>query len=583
MPKVIGFLFFAFVIVLQAGWAQVSSLQIEGVSFGSVQEGLFPTSWQKPSRIHWVGTSSQEVWFLAKVKVSHTTVLYIPSVDHEITVYRNGKVIHSFGNQREFLSSFSPIIVLLGKHLPENTVVDEEILIQIRSETAFLGLPRLPILVGNISDILQLLVRKDIILWVMVAMILFSALASLATFYWYSKQFVGWLFGFALVIAIYLSTRSLAKWWIFGLHPRLYGFLELWSLFFIPFFVWQMVRGMLSLSKPWHKLLSSTLLCFGCVTVIGSLFSFNFLALVLYPFEIFLMAFLPILLGIILHHGKTNPWAREVFAGFLVLGITALLDILREQGIIMSEHIFTAYGWVAVFVNFLVVETRKMRTMVRANNQMVEEIKNLNIEVLSTQKEIILRLSEIAEARSRQTGNHVRRVSEYAAIIGEKCGLSREEIELLKLAVPMHDLGKLAVPDAILHKPGKLTEEEFEFMKKHTIFGYDMLCKSSREIFKTAAIIALEHHERIDGKGYPHGKKGEEIHLYARITTVADVFDSLSSDRCYKKAWPWDEVVRYMKENSGSQFEPILVDYLLSAEEEVRHIQHTYFDDFQGE
>lgn len=583
MPKVIGFLFFAVVIVLQAGWAQVSSLQIEGVSVESVQEGRFPTTWQKPSRIHWVGISFREVWFRAKVKMSHTTVLYIPSVDHEITVYRNGEIIHSFGNRREFLSSFSPIIVLLGKHLPENTVVDEEILIQIRSETVFFGLPRLPILVGNISDILQLLVRKDIILWTMVAMILFSALASLATFYWYSKQFVGWLFGFAFVIAIYLATRSLAKWWIFGLHPRLYGFLELWSLFFIPFFVWQMVRGMLSLSKPWHKLLSSTLLCFGCITVIGSLFSFNFLALVLYPFEIFLMVFLPILLGIILYHGKTNPWAREVFAGFLVLGITALLDILREQGIIMSEHIFTAYGWVAVFVNFLVVETRKMRAMVRANNQMVEEIKNLNIEVLSTQKEIILRLSEIAEARSRETGNHVRRVSEYAAIIGEKCGLSQEEIELLKLAVPMHDLGKLAVPDAILHKPGKLTEEEFEFMKKHTIFGYDMLCKSSREIFKTAAIIALEHHERIDGKGYPHGKKGEEIHLYARITTVADVFDSLSSDRCYKKAWPWDEVVRYMKENSGSQFEPKLVEYLLSAEEEVRRIQHTYFDDFQGE
>ncbi|MFN3660591.1 MAG: hypothetical protein ACK4TN_05080, partial [Brevinematales bacterium] len=394
MPKYRGFLFFSIVILLKTGWTQVSSLQIEGVFLGSVKEGLFPPTWQKPSRIHWVGNSSREVWFRTKVKISHTTFLYIPSVDHEITVYRNGDVIYSFGNPKEFLSSFFPIIIFLGKNLPENVVIDEEILIQIRSETVFLGLPRLPILIGNINDILQLLIRNDILLWVMVTMILFSAVASLAAFYWYSKKFVVWLFGFALTIALYLSSRSLAKWWIFGIYPRLYGFLELWSLFFIPFFVWQMIKGILSLSKQWHTFLSSILFGFGCFTVIGSLFSFNLLAFVLYPFEIFLMFFLPILLGIIFYHGKTNPWAREVFGGFLVLGITALLDILREQGIIISQHIFISYGWVAVFVNFLVVETRKMRSMVRANNQMIKEIHTLNIELRSTQKEIILRLSE---------------------------------------------------------------------------------------------------------------------------------------------------------------------------------------------
>ncbi|MCX7881763.1 MAG: HD domain-containing protein [Brevinematales bacterium] len=583
MPQRLGVAFLLLFMGLEAGWAHVSSLQIEGIFLGELPEGHFPLSWQPPTRIHWVGTSLREVWFRAKVKVSPSTFLYIPSIDHEITVYTNSQRMYSFGSPRDFLSSFVPLLIPLGSQESDEKDKEQEILWRIRSETGFLGLPRLPLLVGNTSEIFQALVRRDVVLWVMVAMILFSALASLAVFYWYSRQFVGWLFAFAVTIAVYLASRSLAKWWIFGLYPRFYGSLELWSLFFLPFFVWQMVRGMLSLSKRWHSVLAYGLFGFGLVAVLGSLVSFHFLVTLLYPFELFLLGFLPLLLGILAYHGRKNPWAREVFAGFFILGITAVLDILREQGLILSEHIFTAYGWVAVFVNFLVVETRRMRSMAKENQKMVKEIQSLNIEILSTQKEVILRLSEIAEARSRETGNHVRRVSEYAALIGRKCGLSLEEIDLLRLAVPMHDLGKLAVPDDILHKPSKLTEEEFAFMKKHTIFGYEMLCKSSRPIFKMASIIALEHHERIDGQGYPYGKKGEEIHLYARITTVADVFDSLSSNRCYKKAWPWDEVVAYLRKNSGTQFEHRLVEYLLSEEEEVHRIQHTYFDDFQGD
>ncbi|MBL4936041.1 DUF3369 domain-containing protein [Clostridium sp. YIM B02515] len=202
----------------------------------------------------------------------------------------------------------------------------------------------------------------------------------------------------------------------------------------------------------------------------------------------------------------------------------------------------------------------------------------LNKEIENTQKEVIFTLGEIAEARSKETGNHVKRVAEYSKLLALKYGLSEEEAELIRLASPMHDIGKLAVPDEILNKPGKLTAEEFEIIKNHASAGHEMLKTSNKEIMKTASIIAYEHHEKYNGKGYPQGLRGEDIHIYGRITAVADVFDALGSERVYKKAWPIEEIIEVFKNEKGQHFDPELADILLNNIDEFTKIQSNFID-----
>jgi HD-GYP domain-containing protein (c-di-GMP phosphodiesterase class II) len=184
----------------------------------------------------------------------------------------------------------------------------------------------------------------------------------------------------------------------------------------------------------------------------------------------------------------------------------------------------------------------------------------LQEEIKKTQKEIILTLSETGEMRSKETGNHVKRVAEYSKELAEACGLDEDVVELLRNSSPMHDIGKIAIPDAILLKAGPLTDEEREVMKSHTKLGHEMLRHSERELIKAAAVVALQHHERWDGKGYPHGIAGEDIHIFGRITAIADVFDALSCDRVYKKAWSREKVEEVFEKDRGTAFDPELID-----------------------
>jgi len=193
----------------------------------------------------------------------------------------------------------------------------------------------------------------------------------------------------------------------------------------------------------------------------------------------------------------------------------------------------------------------------------------LTQEVEDTQKEILFTLGEIAEARSQETGHHVKRVAEITKLLALRSGLSIEIAESLRLAAPIHDVGKLAIPDAILNKPGKLTPEEFSLMKTHSPIGYEMLKNSKRSILKLGALIALQHHERYDGTGYPYGLVGEEIHIYGRIVALADVFDALSSARIYKKKWPLEEILNYIREQRGAHFDPRLVDIFMENLDEI--------------
>jgi len=188
----------------------------------------------------------------------------------------------------------------------------------------------------------------------------------------------------------------------------------------------------------------------------------------------------------------------------------------------------------------------------------------LNREIVATQKEVISTMGSIGETRSKETGDHVKRVAEYSKLIALKYGLPLEEAEEIKMASPMHDIGKVGIPDNILNKPGKLTEDEFEIMKTHAELGYEMLKGSQQPLLKTAAIISMEHHEKWDGSGYPRALRGRDIHLYGRITAIADVFDALGHDRVYKKAWPLENILELFKEGRGKHFDPELIDLFLN-------------------
>lgn len=193
----------------------------------------------------------------------------------------------------------------------------------------------------------------------------------------------------------------------------------------------------------------------------------------------------------------------------------------------------------------------------------------LNAELEATQREIIHILGEVSEYRSQETGDHIQRVSEISYTLATLLGLPPEEVERIRLATPMHDLGKVGIPDAILNNPGPFTDSEYSIMKKHSEIGYNMLCHSKRKLLRFAASIARSHHERWDGGGYPLGLSGESIPLAGRICAVADVLDALSSSRCYKDPWPEDRVKEEFLKQRGIQFQPELVDVLIDHWDEI--------------
>ncbi|MCF6309349.1 MAG: HD domain-containing protein [Sulfurimonas sp.] len=203
----------------------------------------------------------------------------------------------------------------------------------------------------------------------------------------------------------------------------------------------------------------------------------------------------------------------------------------------------------------------------------------LNKEIEETQREVVFTMGAIGESRSKETGNHVKRVAEYSKLLALSYGLSNEEAEMLKQASPMHDIGKIAIPDAVLNKPAHFTEEEYVIMQKHAVLGYDMLKHSDRPLLKTAAIVANEHHEKWDGSGYPNGLSGEDIHIYGRITALADVFDALGSDRVYKKAWDDERIFEFFKEERGKHFDPVLIDIFFEHLDKFLAIRNKFKDD----
>lgn len=208
----------------------------------------------------------------------------------------------------------------------------------------------------------------------------------------------------------------------------------------------------------------------------------------------------------------------------------------------------------------------------------LQEVEDLQNEITETQREVVFTMGAIGESRSKETGNHVKRVAEYSKLFALYYGLDEEEAEMLKQASPMHDIGKVAIPDAILNKPGRFDDEERAVMNTHAQLGYDMLKHSQRPLLKCAATVAYEHHEKYDGSGYPRALKGEDIHIYGRITAIADVFDALGSDRCYKQAWEDDRIFALFHEEKGKHFDPKLVDIFFKHLDEFLDIREKLKD-----
>ena len=198
---------------------------------------------------------------------------------------------------------------------------------------------------------------------------------------------------------------------------------------------------------------------------------------------------------------------------------------------------------------------------------------SLHQELTESQTEMLCLLAGVAETRSLETANHVRRVGELAALLARACGLDEQQVEVIRLAAPLHDIGKIGIPDAVLNKPGPHSDQERRIMRSHVDIGAEMLSVSNRPLFKAATEIARDHHENWDGSGYPRGIKGEEISLAGRIVALADVCDALGSKRCYKSAWPEEKVRQYLLEQRGRKFDPQLVDFLMDQWEEVGRLR----------
>ncbi|MEM0514332.1 MULTISPECIES: two-component system response regulator [Pseudoalteromonas] len=239
----------------------------------------------------------------------------------------------------------------------------------------------------------------------------------------------------------------------------------------------------------------------------------------------------------------------------------------------MQEEIDEANGFALGAVDYITKPISPAIVRARVKNHLSLVQADL---LKSAQLELIQRLSHAAEYKDNETGQHIIRMSRYCHIIALAYGMNEQQAESLLLAAPMHDIGKIGIPDNILLKPGKLDDEEYQYMKAHATIGADILAGSSSALVQLAHRLALEHHERYDGKGYPNGLKGEEISIEGRICSIADVFDALTSRRPYKEPWPVEQAIELMREEKGKHFDPELVDVFISQLDKILAVKEKY-------
>lgn len=241
-----------------------------------------------------------------------------------------------------------------------------------------------------------------------------------------------------------------------------------------------------------------------------------------------------------------------------------------------------AVDYVKKPVSPLLVRARvKTQLALYDQNRMLEKkVKQRTSELETTRLEIIRRLGRAAEFKDNETGLHVIRMSYYSAHIARKAGMTEDDVYMLLNAAPMHDVGKIGIPDNIILKPGKLNDDEWDIMRTHPQIGADIIGNHSDGLLHLAREIALAHHEKWDGSGYPAGLAGEDIPFSGRIVAIADVFDALTTERPYKKAWPVEKALAVMEGNSGSHFDPALVDVFFKSIDELLNVRNKYQEQF---
>ncbi len=206
-------------------------------------------------------------------------------------------------------------------------------------------------------------------------------------------------------------------------------------------------------------------------------------------------------------------------------------------------------------------------------------VEQATLNVRIREQETLMRLAKAGEYRDEETGNHIIRMARYSRLIAEALNLTEQECQMIEMAAPMHDIGKIGISDTILLKPGKHTENEFEQMKKHTVIGYEILKDSPSEFLQMGAVIALGHHEKYDGSGYPKGLSGQDIPLQARIVAIADVFDALTTVRPYKKAWTLQDAFDYIRSEKGKHFCPDSIDAFFTNQNKILEVYTSLRDE----
>jgi HD superfamily phosphodiesterase len=308
------------------------------------------------------------------------------------------------------------------------------------------------------------------------------------------------------------------------------------------------------------------------IILFGLFFSF-FLLGSQETFDVLWIISLPIVGLVITSYTALKKW----IAGFLgLLLLMVILSYFSSEWIRYDTFALFSLLWAGIFVSGIVLYYKQVqndleaiienhqRSLHHKVNKATHEIATLNQSLEATQVEIVERLSTLAEFRSQETGAHVRRVGLYSRHLAHLAGLDETTSQLIEQAAPLHDIGKVGIEDTILHKPAKLTAEEYERMKEHASIGKSILDGSDKPLIQYASQIAGGHHEKYDGTGYPKGLQGEEIPLCARIVSIADAFDALYSRRVYKEEWSIEEIVHFFEQEKGHHFDPRLCELFIN-------------------
>lgn len=313
--------------------------------------------------------------------------------------------------------------------------------------------------------------------------------------------------------------------------------------------------------------------------LLKSLFSLLFLLFFMFffignqsTFDVFWILIIPFLSIMVMSYETLKKYL--IFFN-LLLSFMIGISYIYPHIINYNQFALMSLFWASIFTSYISLYYKKIQKKLQQEieqyqqnleakvQKATKDIVVLNQDLEETQKEILQRLGSLGEYRSNETATHVVRVGLYAKKLALLYGLDNEEAELLNLTAPLHDIGKVGIPDSILNKPAKLTQDEFTIMKEHATIGESILSGSTKPMIQKACEVARTHHEKYDGSGYPKGLKADDIPLSGRIVAIVDVFDALFSKRVYKRSWSIEEIISYYKEQKGKHFDPKLVELFL--------------------